>query len=188
MTAITYPCVRCPSLCIGFFQSDMRPRRVHAHGGFMQVPTGTRKPLSLVCFLFLLFALVLSGCSSKSTPPIIPAQPAVQAIVTLALNPSAVMPGQSATLTWTTANATSCTASGAWSGTLAASGSTTVTLQGSKAQVYTLNCSGAGQSATNAATLAVSQAEGACTATGAAVRAHSGKRTAHRRSPTGAHS
>jgi len=96
------------------------------------------------------------------------------------------MPGQSATITWSSSNATSCTASGAWSGPLATSGSSSVLLQGSTAQSYSLNCSGAGLPGTNTATLAVSQAEGACTTGAAAVRAHSGKRTAHKL--TGTHS
>ena len=161
-------------------------KKVHAIGGFMQVPTGTRMPSSFVFVLLLLSALVLSACSSTTTAP--QTQPPPQAIARVAISPAAVMPGQSATISWSSANATSCTASGAWTGALATAGSTTVTLQGSAAQVYTLNCSGAGLPGTNAATLSVSQAEGACTAHGAAVRAHSGKRTVHQRKSTGAHS
>jgi hypothetical protein len=57
-------------------------------------------------------------------------------------------------------------------------------LQGAAAQRYTLTCSGDGLPTEYTATLAVSQAEGACT-TSNAVRAHSGKRTATRRKLTG---
>jgi hypothetical protein len=159
-------------------------KRAHANGGPMQSPTDTRKPLSLVLVLIFLSALVLSGCSSTTTATRV--QPSPQAIVRLTVSPSAVMPGQSATITWSSANATSCTASGAWSGTLATSGSSSVILQTSSVQSYSLNCSGAGLPGTNTATLAVSQAEGGCKTAAAAVRAHSGRRTAHKL--TGAHS
>jgi hypothetical protein len=98
-----------------------------------------------------------------------------------------VMPGQSATLTWSSANATACTASGAWSAPVTTSGSVSVMLQGTGAQTYTLSCSGAGLPGENSATLAVSTAEGGCT-TSNAVRAYSSKRTAHRRRVSGSHS
>jgi hypothetical protein len=51
---------------------------------------------------------------ADSTPP-----PAV----TLTASPASVASGQSTTLQWSATNATSCTASGAWSGSKAASGS-----------------------------------------------------------------
>jgi hypothetical protein len=97
------------------------------------------------------------------------------------------MPGQSATLTWTSANASSCTASGAWSGTLGTSGSANVQLQGSSVQTYKLSCSGTGLPGANSVTLNVGQEQGACAAHNA-VRAHSGKRTPHGRKLTGARS
>ena len=152
----------------------------------MQVPTESRKTLSLVFVLFLLSALVLSGCSKGNSAVTLP-PPSPRATVSVAINPVAVMPGQSATLTWTSSNANACTASGAWSGTLGTSGSTTVMLQGSAAQSYTLTCSGDGLPMQYTATLGVSQEQGACAATGA-VRAHSGKRMAARRKLTGIHS
>jgi hypothetical protein len=142
----------------------------------MQVPTESRKILSLVFVMLLLSALVLSGCS-KGNSAITSTPPAPHATANVTINPSAVMPGQSATLTWKSSNANACTASGAWSGTLGTSGSTTVVLQGAAAQSYTLTCSGDGLPTQYTATLAVSQEQGACAASGA-VRAHSGKRKA----------
>ncbi len=60
----------------------------------------------------------------------------------------------STTLTWSTINATSCTASGAWSGALAANGTQTVTLTTSGPSTYTLTCvNAAGVSASNSVTL-----------------------------------
>lgn len=58
-------------------------------------------------------------------------------------------------LTWSSTNATSCTASGAWSGTKATSGSqSTGTLTTSS--TYNLSCSGSGGSASQSATVTVS--------------------------------
>lgn len=127
--------------------------------------------LLLVCVMLPL--LVLSGCgagshaTSASTPT---AQPAS---INISLTPSSVLPGQSATLTWSSSNATSCTGSGAWSGTLQGSGAMNVILQGTVSQAYTLKCTGDGGAAFKTATLALAPAAGAC-ATSQAVRAHHG--------------
>ena len=61
----------------------------------------------------------------------------------LTANPTIVAPGGVSTLTWSSINATSCTASGGWSGVLATSGT-----QGTGAittnSTYSLTCSGVG--------------------------------------------
>jgi hypothetical protein len=155
----------------------------HANGGVMQLPTGSRKVTSLLAFL-LLSGLVLSGCSRGTPTAVAPVQPVAKAIVTMNVTPASVMPGQSATLTWTTSNATSCTASGAWSGARSASGSSTVQLQGASAQAYTLVCSGTGLPGKNSVTLNAGSEQGACAAH-AAVRAH-GKRASRGKKPVGA--
>jgi chitodextrinase len=74
--------------------------------------------------------------------------------VTISANPTSVTSGNSSTLTWSSTNATSCTASGAWSGSKATSGSqvlTNLTTTGA----YTLSCTGAGGSANQSATITV---------------------------------
>jgi hypothetical protein len=73
--------------------------------------------------------------------------------VTLAVNPTSVTVGEAATLTWSSTNATACTASGAWSGTEAASGTASETPTAAGSQVFTLTCTGAGGSAHASATL-----------------------------------
>ena len=74
--------------------------------------------------------------------------------LTLTANPTSVTQGQSSTLTWTSANATACTASGAWSGSQPLSGSAVQSsLQTSS--TYTLSCTGAGGSVQKSATVAV---------------------------------
>lgn len=160
----------------------MSSDRAHAHGVLMQSPAETNKSLPSV--FLLLSVLVLSGCSSGSSSGTTPAQPALPAFINISVSPSAVSPGQSATLTWTSGNISSCTGSGAWSGTQPGSGSMTVVLQASTAQTYTLNCMGASGSTSKAITLALAPVEGACSAS-PAVRARGGKRAALRRKPTG---
>lgn len=71
----------------------------------------------------------------SGTPPATP---------TLTLGSASVAVGSSTTLGWSSVNATSCTASGAWSGTLAASGSETITPAAVGPQTYTLTCSNLG--------------------------------------------
>lgn len=61
----------------------------------------------------------------------------------LSASPSSVASGSSSTLTWTSTNATSCMASGGWSGTLPASGSQSTGALTSST-TFALACSGAG--------------------------------------------
>ena len=69
--------------------------------------------------------------------------------------PSSVVCQAGFTLTWTSTNATSCTASGAWSGVKAVSGSEALgTIDAPK--TYTLNCTGEDGSATDSVTVTVS--------------------------------
>jgi len=60
--------------------------------------------------------------------------------VTLNLNPTTINVGQTASLTWTVSNATSCSASGAWSGSQSFNGSLTLKSGSSGSYSYTLTC------------------------------------------------
>jgi trimeric autotransporter adhesin len=75
--------------------------------------------------------------------------------VSLSASPSSVISGNSSTLTWAASNATSCTASGAWSGSRPVSGSQPTGALSSNA-TYTLRCTGSGGTATQSATVTVS--------------------------------
>ncbi len=75
--------------------------------------------------------------------------------VNLTASPEAVTLGGSSTLTWTSTDATGCTASGAWTGTKSASGNEAVTPAAAGSPTYTLTCTGAGGSASDAVTLTV---------------------------------
>jgi hypothetical protein len=75
---------------------------------------------------------------------------------TLTLAASSIITGGSTTITWSSVNASGCTASGSWSGALAASGTQTLTPTVAGTNVYTLTCSNAaGSSAATSVTLTV---------------------------------
>ena len=67
---------------------------------------------------------------------------------TLTLAATSITLGASTTLTWASSNATSCTASGSWTGTLAASGTKTLTPTAAGATTYSLTCANAAGSST----------------------------------------
>jgi hypothetical protein len=72
----------------------------------------------------------------------------------MSLNAPAVPMGGSTTLTWSTIDASTCTASGGWSGSVSTNGSQTVTIASTGSITYTLNCTNsAGTFATNSVTL-----------------------------------
>lgn len=76
-----------------------------------------------------------------------------QPTVTLTASPTSITPGASSTLTWTSSNATSCAASGGWSGTEDTNG--TQIVAPTVTTSYTLTCDGDGGSANASATVAV---------------------------------
>ena len=75
--------------------------------------------------------------------------------VNISASPNTVGTGGNATLNWSSTNATSCTASGAWSGSRDTSGSLNLTNITANA-TYSLSCTGAGGTAQDSATITVS--------------------------------
>ncbi len=80
--------------------------------------------------------------------------PAAAPTVTLNSSPSQIAAGQGATLSWSSTNASSCSASGGWSGTKSLSGSEIV--YPSVTTSYVLTCSGTGGQASTQTTVTVS--------------------------------
>jgi len=74
--------------------------------------------------------------------------------VQLSASPASVAPGQQSTLTWSSQNVTSCTASGGWSGGKATSGNEVVDPIQSDTN-YNLSCSGPGGNAVAMTTVTV---------------------------------
>jgi hypothetical protein len=92
----------------------------------------------------------LSASSSVSLTDLAPAAPV------LVLSKSAIDLGQSSMVTWSSANAASCTASGNWSGSLPPGGSQAVVPTAGGTATYSLTCANViGTSAPGSASLAV---------------------------------
>jgi hypothetical protein len=85
----------------------------------------------------------------NTTPP--PSPPTVS----LSASPTTVSSGQSSTLTWSSTNATGCTASGAWSGSKATSGSASTGAL-NQTSTYSMTCTNGTSSATASSTVTVS--------------------------------
>ncbi|MES2749627.1 MAG: right-handed parallel beta-helix repeat-containing protein [Patescibacteria group bacterium] len=74
-------------------------------------------------------------------------------------NPTSVTTGNTAVISWSSTNATACTASGAWSGSRAVTGSfTTSALNTTGTQTYSMTCTGSGGSVTRSGSVAVTAA------------------------------
>jgi hypothetical protein len=89
--------------------------------------------------------ITVTGTSGSLTP--VTATIAVTAAapaptVALSASPKTIASGSSSTLTWSSTNATSCTASGGWTGTEATSG--TQSVSPNSTTTYSLTCTGAG--------------------------------------------
>ena len=106
----------------------------------------------------LMISLGLSACGGGSgggatAPPSSGGGPAKPAVVSLTLSASAVRVGENFTVQWNATNASSCTASGSWSGAKATSGSETLTATQVGASTFLLSCVGAGGSGNATASL-----------------------------------
>lgn len=103
----------------------------------------------------LLCALLLAGCGGGggsdgggSTPPPAPT-------LTLTASPTTLATGGMITLNWSTTHATSCNASGEWSGSKATSGNQDIAASAAGSPTFTLACTGAGGSVTRSTTVTV---------------------------------
>ncbi len=75
--------------------------------------------------------------------------------VTVSFSPGVVEPGATSTLTWSTTNATACTASGAWNGSEGTSGSESITQSTDGNYQFGLTCTGVGGNGSGSASLLV---------------------------------
>ena len=94
------------------------------------------------------------GSASDSVTVTVDSAPPPDApTVNFSADPSSITSGQSSTLSWSTNNANSCSASGGWSGNKGTSGSQSVSPSSSR--TYSLTCTGDGGSTTESVTVTV---------------------------------
>ena len=107
--------------------------------------------------LALLVALALPGCGGSDDDDNDGGQTAQ---LGLQVQPTSVLLGQSAVITWSASPGVTCQAGGGWSGDQPASGNSAVTPNAPGSITYTLTCSGGGYTGpvTESATLAVTAA------------------------------
>ena len=87
-------------------------------------------------YSYFVFLILLSSCGGggSSTPPV--------PTVSLSSSASEVEVGNTVTLTWSSTNATSCNASGSWTGSKGISGSEQITIGIAGPNNFSLSCSG----------------------------------------------
>jgi hypothetical protein len=116
-----------------------------------------KSSVALLISLTLLLSACGGGSSSSNdgggtTPP--------PATVSISANPMTVMVEEPTTITWSSTNASSCTASGAWTGDKSLFGSETVVMNDFGEQIFTLACGSASASVT--ITVNSDNSEGSC--------------------------
>jgi trimeric autotransporter adhesin len=100
------------------------------------------------------YTLICTGVRGTASQSVTVSVKSLAPSVSIAATPSTIANGTSSTLKWTVVKATSCSASGAWSGNKAASGSQSTGILGADA-TYTLTCSGPGGEASQSATVSI---------------------------------
>jgi hypothetical protein len=123
--------------------------RVYRDAVLVASPAGTSATVNGMSggllYAFTVAALDAAGNASAQSAPVLVTTPLpVPAMPTISFSavPDTIAAGQSVTMTWSSTNATSCTASDGWSGTLATSGTQAVTP--SATTTYILTCTGIG--------------------------------------------
>jgi hypothetical protein len=89
-----------------------------------------------------LFPLLFAGCGGYGGGGSYNGGAAPVPTVSLSVAPSSIVLGQSATLTWSSTNSSSCAASGGFSGSEATAGASVVTPTAAGSVTFTLTCSG----------------------------------------------
>ena len=102
------------------------------------------------------YTLTCGGASGTAAVAV--SSPPPSPTVSLTLAPANISTAQTSVLSWSSANATGCVASGAWSGAKASAGAVTVASANAGNFTYSLTCSGDGGSASASAALSVTAA------------------------------
>ena len=110
------------------------------------------------------YGLVCTGAGGSATQSVTVSVTKAAPTIVLSASPSTVKSGASTSLTWSSANATACTASGGWTGPLATSG-VRATGAVNATTTYTVRCTGTGGTATQSAIVTVTTSSSGGTAT-----------------------
>lgn len=121
--------------------------------GTKATPSGTQVLSSLTANKTYTLTCTGTGGSVSQTATVV-VTAAVAPTVTISASPSSVVFNGSSTVSWSSTNATTCTASGGWSGTKAMSGSQLFNNL-PITTTFTLTCTGVGGSASSSTTVAV---------------------------------
>lgn len=130
-----------PATDIVFIDSNTLTAKTPAHGAGMVDVTVTNPDL--------MTDTLVSGFMYTSA-----------AIVTLNASPSTLITGESFVMSWSSENANTCVAGGAWSGAKATSGNETIAPASEGTHNYSLECTGVGGSGSDSVSVIVSVAGG----------------------------
>ena len=100
------------------------------------------------------YGLICTGPGGSATQSVTVSVTKTAPSIVLSANPSTVKSGAASTITWSSTNATACTASGGWTGSLATSGAR-ATNAVHATTTYTISCTGTGGTATQSAIVTV---------------------------------
>ena len=106
----------------------------------------TYKVNLIIIFVTIAMASCGGGGSSGNNNTVTP--PSNSATVSISSSPSKVFLGNSTVVSWNSTNASSCEASGSWSGDKSTSGSETFAMTNLGDQVFTIRCGGASSNVT----------------------------------------
>jgi hypothetical protein len=112
--------------------------------------SGSQAVAPIATTTYILTCMGIGGIASTS---VLVAVTTLVPTLSLSASPASIAAGESSTLTWSTTDAGSCTASGGWSGAKATSGSEAVSP--SSTTTYALSCTGTGGSASQSAKVTV---------------------------------
>lgn len=118
----------------------------HSHVSRFDVLMNTDKLLVISAACILALAGCGGGSGSNNVAAVTPEPPSTPAAPTVSLDTdsSVVTSGETFTLSWSSTDATSCEASGSWTGALDPTGSLTQQAYGVGSRSYTVTCSGDG--------------------------------------------
>ena len=109
------------------------------------------------------YELICTGPGGSATQSATVSVTKAAPAIILSASPSTVKSGAASTLTWSSTNATACTASGGWTGSLATSGAR-ATSAVNATTTYTISCAGIGGTATQSAIVTVAASSNSGTA------------------------